>query len=878
MNQTYYVLDRSQKTALKAKKNQLSLCILSAITASTMIPMQIYAEDIFNPAFLNDGLSNATISDLSRFENSTYQLPGTYRVTLQVNDHYFSTQDINFIEKPNTGDSTGLFPCLNFEMLENIGINVNQYEELLAVKNEKCIDFPSIIKESSYNFLFDQQKLILRFPQASLKHQAKGYIPPSEWENGITGLFTNYYLSGFNNTKANNNSLYISLDSGLNLGSWQFRNTSNFSYNSNSNASNQEWNNIRTSLQKEIIPIKSQIIIGDSSTRNDIFDSFNFRGINLLSSEAMYPDSQQGYAPTVRGVAQTNARVIIKQNGYIVQQLNVQPGPFIIDDLNPNSVSGNLDVTIEEDNGTVQNYTIPYSTLPIFQREGRTKYNILAGEYRSGIKNQDNPRVVQATAIHGLKHGYSIYAGTQLSKSYQSALIGVGSNLGKFGAISLDVTNAKSELADGSNHKGQSVRFLYAKSLNQSGTTFRLLGYRYSTKGFYTLSDVAYTRMSDFEIEEINDDNINNSIITGYYNLYNAKKGRFEVNLSHSLGENGSLFFSGNQQSYWGTNKTDEWFQFGYSRLWHGLNLSLTVSHTKYAELIEKDTVISGNISFPLSIFFRKSNLDRNPFRNSYITAATSHSAHNTNTSSIGINGTLLDQKNLSYSVSQGYTNSNTGNTGNIGAISLSYQGGSGTVSAGYNYNKYSNQFTYSAAGSALIHANGITFGQSLGETAILVKAPGAKNVNIENYIGVQTDRRGYALIPYATAYRENRIALDTNSFSNNLTIHNNVKSVVPIQGAIARASFKTDIGLRALATISHKEKSIPYLSKVIQTDSNIQSIADSDGLVYLTGLSPKGTLKITWGQKEDEQCSAPYDLSLMDLSKPITQFDITCN
>ncbi|MDF9334413.1 fimbria/pilus outer membrane usher protein [Escherichia coli] len=85
-----------------------------------------------------------------------------------------------------------------------------------------------------------------------------------------------------------------------------------------------------------------------------------------------------------------------------------------------------------------------------------------------------------------------------------------GFNLGDFGAISFDATQAKSTLADQSEHKGQSYRFLYAKTLNQLGTNFQLMGYRYSTSGFYTLSDTMYKHMDGYEFNDGDDeDNAN---------------------------------------------------------------------------------------------------------------------------------------------------------------------------------------------------------------------------------------------------------------------------------------------------------------------------------------------------------------------------------
>ena len=72
-------------------------------------------------------------------------------------------------------------------------------------------------------------------------------------------------------------------------------------------------------------------------------------------------------------------------------------------------------------------------------------------------------------------------------------------------------------------------------------------------------------------------------------------------------------------------------------------------------------------------------------------------------------------------------------------------------------------------SGGIIAHADGITFGQPLGDTMVLVKAPGADNVKIENQTGIHTDWRGYAILPFATEYRENRVALNANSLADNV-------------------------------------------------------------------------------------------------------------
>ncbi len=67
----------------------------------------------------------------------------------------------------------------------------------------------------------------------------------------------------------------------------------------------------------------------------------------------------------------------------------------------------------------------------------------------------------------------------------------------------------------------------------------------------------------------------------------------------------------------------------------------------------------------------------------------------------------------------------------------------------------------------------------------VLVKAPGADNVKIENQTGIHTDWRGYAILPFATEYRENRVALNANSLADNVELDETVVTVIPTHGAI---------------------------------------------------------------------------------------------
>ncbi|MEB7742821.1 fimbria/pilus outer membrane usher protein, partial [Escherichia coli] len=78
--------------------------------------------------------------------------------------------------------------------------------------------------------------------------------------------------------------------------------------------------------------IKSRLMLGEDYTPSDVFDSVPFRGVMLGSDESMVPWNQREFAPVVRGIARSQARVEVRQNGYLIQSQTVAPGPFALTD------------------------------------------------------------------------------------------------------------------------------------------------------------------------------------------------------------------------------------------------------------------------------------------------------------------------------------------------------------------------------------------------------------------------------------------------------------------------------------------------------------------------------------------------------------------
>ena len=281
--------------------------------------------------------------------------------------------------------------------------------------------------------------------------------------------------------------MFAGLRGGFNLGDWRFRNYSTYNRDQYGQG---RWQAVQTYAQRDLRSIRGQLLLGDGSTPGELFDSVQFRGVQIASDDSMLPDSLNGYAPTIRGVAQTNARVTVRQNGYIIYSTYVPPGPFALDDLYPTSAGGDLDVTVTEADGRETHFVQAYAAVPTLLRDGAWRYSATAGQYRNGyVYNQGDirrPYFLQATAARGMPMDFTLYGGTTLAQNYQSLMAGAGKNMRSLGAVSLDLTQARTQQDQGGTLSGQSLRFLYAKSLEQTGTNFRMAGYRYSTSGYRT--------------------------------------------------------------------------------------------------------------------------------------------------------------------------------------------------------------------------------------------------------------------------------------------------------------------------------------------------------------------------------------------------------
>lgn len=824
---------------------------VATIIVTSSVMNYAIADEYFSPSALSavNGQNVADLQSLEQFSQAGGQLAGDYHVDMIVNGTYVDSRNVEFVYDDQ---NRHLMPILYKKELADWGVKVDAIPALAQLSDDQPIEsLGHYIPDAKTTVELTQQKLNISIPQIAMNKIAEGTVPVSQWNDGIPAMVLNYYYSGSNNWSRNggkdSNSHYLNLRSGLNLGPWRLKNYSTYTDGSNG----REWRNIETSLERGINFLKSQLVIGDTTTPNEVFDGFQFRGALLYSDESMQPSSMRGFSPVIRGIAQSNAEVTIKQNNYVIYQSYVAPGAFEVNDLYPTGTSGDLTVIIKEADGSERSFIVPFSSIAIMQREGQLKYSVTGGKYKSHADEKE-PDFIQSTIIYGLPKGLTGYGGVILSKKYASYALGLGVNLGTFGALSADVTHAKTEGLTGvsSEDSGQSYRFQYSKNLMTTGTSVALANYRYSTEGYYSFSEA----------------NSNKNV------LYREnKKNRFQVTISQSLNDFGSLYVSAYQQEYWNRTGKERSLSTGYSNNYNGITYSLNYSYSDRPYQRKADNIFSASVSIPIG--------DRSGNYTSLNTGMTTDNRGYTD-AMVGVSGTLLDDNQFNYAVQQSYGNKDTKASGNA---SMAYRGSYGIANAGYGYDTNSQRANYGMSGAIVAHSDGVTLSQPINDSFAIVKAPGAANVKVNNRTGVSTDWRGYAIVPYLSPYTKNEISLDISTLPDNVELKSNSVNLVPTKGAAVVANYSTHVGYRVLfELVNSNGKTIPFgaSAQLIAADNqNISTgIVNEKGDVYLSGMPDKGRLQVKWGKEASEQCTVDYQLTAEQLKQHLPVLSVRCH
>lgn len=805
-----------------------------------------------SPSFDADFLRKDTQTVPQQFYHPDQTEPGVKTADIVLNGRMLFKTKVEFI---SVKGREGAVPCLTQALLHQMGLD-HHLNELAKNGDEVCYDLSAKWPDARIQYDESMQQLVVTAPQAAMNVSTQTeMIDPTLWDNGVNALRLSY--SGYvyhtenhdtNTDPSSSDTAYLSLNSGVNFGNWRFYSFDTF------NKSERGWeqNHDRAYAERDVAALVSRFTVGDvyASTSSDVLGILPVRGMTLETNAQMLPSDTFSYSPVIRGVARSNARVVIRQRGNIIYSKTVSPGSFAISDLNNGQIGADLDVTVEESDGSQQHFTVPYTSLPNMLRPGTWRYSISGGRYRdSGISYQ--PMVAQGS----LQYGWDQLTLSDLlvmGEGYQSMALSSAFNMGVLGSVSLDWaleqhqstsdgnrSNQNYTQAESVGDGGRALRLLYARRFDSSDTSLQVMGYRYQTQDFMDFPEYAGWRWGDEE--------------TRYH-----RKNEIQTTVNQGLGKFGSGYFTLQQDSYYDSNVKDTSLTMGYSFNVRAVNVNVSYS---YQANSGDDSSAGNSPDRQLSLNFSVP-LDMGEKRSRNLSYSTNSSNHSGGSQMATVSGTELDSA-LNYSLSAQHDSN-----GYSPAGSLAYRNSMANMNASASASQGSNQYSAGISGGVVAYGQGVVLSQQLGDTIAIIETPGAENISVEGQPGVSTNRWGRAVVPSISAYRDNSLSLDTRHAADNVELVDGGENVIPTHGAVVVRRFQTKVGRRAIVMLSMPDgKPAPFGASAWQGKEQIGMVADN-GLLYLNGVLDDGDSALHLTMENNTQCQFILPLS-KDQSEP---------
>ena len=837
-------------------------------------------------------------ADIARFQRGNPILPGLYNLDVYVNQNWAGRMDVRFAA-PSPDASAE--PCVTPGLLARMGLAPAKSGATAAAALKSpgaCVQLSELIPGATLTFDLPNLRLDASVPQAYTGQMPRGYVDPSSWDAGVPAFLLNYNLNSYrsSNHGQSQTSTYLGLDAGLNLGPWHFRQDSTASWQSGmaGQADQRHWQNINAYVRRDLPGLHSTLTIGDSYTDGAVFDSFSLRGVQLATDDRMLPQSLRGYAPVVRGVADSNAKVSVSQNGVQIYQTTVAPGPFVIRDLYPAGYGGDLVVTVTEADGRTHGFTVPYASVAQLLRPGITRFDVAVGRLRDNFLH-DKPGVFQAAAQRGFNNFVTGYAGVQGSEGYAAVLVGGAFNT-RLGALALDLTQAHASIPGYGTHNGQSLRVTYSKIIPATDTTLTVAAYRYSTSGFMSLQNAEYARdyvrrglaalqylpSSIPLVNGVPDPSLltpaQRAALAGTaYNGDNLftptgllqQRDRFTLTLNQRLGDRGgSLYANASVNDYWNQHGRDTQFQLGYNNHFRRLTYGITLSRGR-TQFGGYDNQVFFNASLPLGNHAHAPSLSVNA----------SHSSANGNQEQATLSGTAGQWNQFIYGAS---ASSSSNGSGNAFSVNAGYNSPYAILNASVGKGSGYSQASFGASGSLVAHKGGVTFGQPLGDTAAIVHVPGAAGAHILGAPGVRVDRFGYALLPYLAPYQLDNIQIDPQGLPLGVQLDATSANVAPYAGAIVMVDFKSHYGQALLVRIRAVDgKPLPFGTEIRDARGQAIGTVSQSGIALLRVTRKSGELTAAWQDEAGaaRSCTFAYAAPASGKSaQPAAPLAVTCH
>ena len=797
-----------------------------------LTPMIAFSEEAvdFNTDFLEaDSTENV---DFSKFSHANYIPPGNYSLAISVNKVKISMEQSIIFFTPNYDEKISL-ACIMPELYEQLGLKPEWKNKVTWLLDGQCLDIRSV-PEMRIQGDLAKNIVDISIPQAYMEYEDPNWDPPSRWDDGILGAFIDYNATGRvvkkqTGDKGTDSGITATGTMGTNIGAWRFRGDWQ-TQKGQLNKGGQSWSWNQLYAYRAIRSLNSRLTFGEQYLSSTLFDSIRYIGASLETNESMLPPRLQGYAPEIAGVAKTNATVIVKQDGRIIYQKEVSPGPFRIQDVNSFG-GGTLDVSIQEQDGSVTNYKVETSRLGTLTRPGQLIYQFVVGKPTKNEHDTQGPAFSLGSLSWGVTNNTTVYGGVLGSSEYQNIAIGLGRDLAPFGVLSGNLSISRAEMGRTENNQiltGNSYNLTYSKQFDDINSQITFAGYRFSEKNYMSMSQFIDRRYNESTVD--------------------SGKELYTIIFGTAFPEyNTNMYLNYSHQTYWNRTSTDQYnltvsnyFDLGKIK---NLSLSLTAYKTKSDQ--NDDDGVYLNLNIPLN-----DNQASISYSGSY--------ARNTNSHSVNYYDRINERS--TYSISAGTWDKDKVTTSGM----YNYDGDTAQLNLSGTYiqdnqsalsMQLKGSLTMTQEGGALHRNTSIN-----GGSRILLDTNGVADIPVQTGITpIRTNRYGKAVITSVMDYNRNNIRIDLNNVPDNAEAVQSTQHATLTEGAIGYRKFNVIQGEKVLGTIHLANNSYPPFGASVKNENNVEvGIVSDNGFIYLAGINPSDVLEVTWGNNSSCHIQLP--------------------
>lgn len=626
------------------------------------------------------------------------------------------------------------------------------------------------------------------------------------YTTGGTAALLNYDIQASDNRAWGKVNRYAmaATDVGFNSGDWLVRSRQTvIQLNGKSS-----WNYLHTYVQRTFVDAKSIVQAGEITLGSSLFAGIPLHGVQLMPERALTEAASASAGAVVRGIAQTQARVEVHQNGSLVYSTLVPPGPFVLDRLPLLSGSGDLQVTVIEATGERRQFTVPAASFMNHSIGAPQGFSVAVGKvrrpggkYAGRGRDMPTPWVLSANRGWALDRNVNAATGLFVTNRYQAL------------GVSLDARLMAEATA--------AMRVLLTRDGEQRAAGAQITGglnARLSENLSASLSATLQTAGYRGPLEQAQRERA-------------QSRAQYTASLAWNAGRAGGMMLSYSRASAASAGRTSRFFG-SWSNTFGPANVSLNAEHETGARRPRSAVYLN------LSLSFGKR----------YVSGFASQTG---DTTRYGARFSENVSETLNYNAS--ITSSGDARHAALTA-NLNYLPRYTQLGVGYGYfGAGSHAFSASVRGSAVAHRGGVTFSPyPVQDTFGIVSVGDIAGAKIHTPSGpAWTDAWGRAVVPALPAYSETQLQLATTGLPRNLDVKNGSHTLKAGHGSVNFIDFEINQVQRLLLNVTLPDGGMPAKgASVVDSQGNFVTAVNGKGKIFLNQGKPKSTLRV----KLDEQ------------------------